>query len=160
MIHRPYGRQYRRDIGGGQPMCSGSEAGSYLRLNDFVYHSTLGLRLIKKKKRRGVPAASRSSARSPGRLSGHVKSLCKVVHTPQASRRPKHNSPFISLSLHLSPLSLSLSLALFPVDPSPGRPLSRVSSFVFPSFVRVKLVSSLIESFVGPLWEGYHESRR
>jgi len=31
-------------------MCSGSEAGSYLRLIDFVYHSTLGLRVIKKKK--------------------------------------------------------------------------------------------------------------
>jgi len=30
-------------------MCSGSEAGSYLRLIDFVYHSTLGLREIKKK---------------------------------------------------------------------------------------------------------------
>jgi len=30
-------------------MCSGSEAGSYLRLIDFVYHSTLGLRVIKKK---------------------------------------------------------------------------------------------------------------
>ena len=25
-------------------MCSGPEAGSYLRLIDFVYHSTLGLR--------------------------------------------------------------------------------------------------------------------
>jgi len=32
-------------------ICSGSEAGSYLRLIDFVYHSTLGLRVIKKKKR-------------------------------------------------------------------------------------------------------------
>jgi len=31
-------------------MCSGSEAGSYVRLIDFVYHSTLGLRGIKKKK--------------------------------------------------------------------------------------------------------------
>ena len=30
-------------------MCSGSEAGSYSRLIDFVYHSTLGLRIIKKK---------------------------------------------------------------------------------------------------------------
>ena len=30
-------------------MCSGSEAGSYLRLIDFVYHSTLDLRVIKKK---------------------------------------------------------------------------------------------------------------
>jgi len=27
-------------------MCSGSEAGSYLRLIDFVYHSTLGLRVV------------------------------------------------------------------------------------------------------------------
>ena len=32
-------------------MCSGSEAGPYLRLIDFVYHSTLGLRVIKKKKK-------------------------------------------------------------------------------------------------------------
>ena len=30
-------------------LCSGSETGSYLRLIDFVYHSTLGLRVIKKK---------------------------------------------------------------------------------------------------------------
>ena len=30
-------------------MCSGSEAGSYLRPIDFVYHSTLGLSVIKKK---------------------------------------------------------------------------------------------------------------
>ena len=32
-------------------MCSGFEAGSYLRLVDFVYHSTLGLRVKKKKKK-------------------------------------------------------------------------------------------------------------
>jgi len=31
-------------------MCSGSEAGSYVRLADFLYHSTLGLRVIKKKR--------------------------------------------------------------------------------------------------------------
>ena len=30
-------------------MCSGSEAGSYLRLIDFVCHPTRGLRVIKKK---------------------------------------------------------------------------------------------------------------
>jgi len=36
-------------------MCSGSEAGSYLRLIDFVYHSTLSSRVIKKKKREGAP---------------------------------------------------------------------------------------------------------
>ena len=32
-------------------MCSGSEVGSYSRLMDFVYYSTLGLRVINKKKR-------------------------------------------------------------------------------------------------------------
>ena len=32
-------------------MYSGSEAGSYLRLIDCVYHSTLGLRVIQKKRR-------------------------------------------------------------------------------------------------------------
>ena len=31
-------------------LCSGSDAGSYLRLVDFVYHSTLGLREIKKRR--------------------------------------------------------------------------------------------------------------
>jgi len=33
-------------------MCSGSEEGSYLMLTDFVYHSTVGLRVIKKKEKR------------------------------------------------------------------------------------------------------------
>jgi hypothetical protein len=32
-------------------MCSGSEAGSYLRLTDFVYHSTLGLKVITEKRK-------------------------------------------------------------------------------------------------------------
>ena len=41
--------------------CSGSEAGSYLRLIYCVYHSTLGLRVIKKRERRGRIAASGSS---------------------------------------------------------------------------------------------------
>jgi len=45
-------------------MCSGSKAGSYLRLTDFVYHSTLGLRVIKRGRTdtmahaRGTPSAS------------------------------------------------------------------------------------------------------
>ena len=43
-------------------MCSGSEAGSYLRLIDFVYHSTLGLRLIKKKKAK-APAEAATNAK-------------------------------------------------------------------------------------------------
>ena len=35
-------------------MCSGSEAGSYLRLIEFVYHSTLGLRVINKRRTLGT----------------------------------------------------------------------------------------------------------
>jgi len=37
-------------------ICSGSEAGSYLRLIDFEYHSTLGLRVIMKKRSLGSKA--------------------------------------------------------------------------------------------------------
>jgi len=36
---------------------SGSEAGSYLRLIYFVYHSTLGLRVITKRRRRPMPGS-------------------------------------------------------------------------------------------------------
>jgi len=39
--------------------CSGSEVGSYLRLIDCVYHSTLGLRVGKKKKKEGPHENSR-----------------------------------------------------------------------------------------------------
>ena len=42
-------------------MCSGSEAGSYLRLIDFVHHSTLGLRVIKKKKKVNMANSKRLS---------------------------------------------------------------------------------------------------
>jgi len=47
-------------------VCSGSEAGSYLRPTDFLYHSTLGLRVIKRKKNperalRGAGAQRESS---------------------------------------------------------------------------------------------------
>ena len=44
-------------------MFSGPEAGSYLRRIDSVYHSTLGLRVIKKKKEkcwRGLAAQRRT----------------------------------------------------------------------------------------------------
>ena len=53
-------------------ICSGFEAGSYLRLIDFGYHSTLGLRVIKKKQkrreasvRRAPPILDRESERCP-----------------------------------------------------------------------------------------------
>jgi len=37
-------------------MCNASGAGSYPRLMDFMHHSTLGLSIIKKR-RRGIPDA-------------------------------------------------------------------------------------------------------
>ena len=43
-------RQVPYDVGWFVEMCSGSEAGSHVRLIDCVYHSTLGVRAIKKKK--------------------------------------------------------------------------------------------------------------
>ena len=50
--------------------CSGSKAGLYLRLIDCVYHSTLGLRVMKKRRRcineirhQDKREAQRSSAR-------------------------------------------------------------------------------------------------
>ena len=39
-------------------MCSGSEAGEYGRRIDFLYNSTLGLRVTKKKMKRRVPPMS------------------------------------------------------------------------------------------------------
>ena len=49
-------------------MCSGSEAGSYLRLIDFVYHSTLGLGVVikKKKKVEGVGSNPHENMRPTG----------------------------------------------------------------------------------------------
>jgi len=41
-------------------MCSGSDAGSYLRLIDFVSHTTLGFRVIKKKKKKKVRFQAKS----------------------------------------------------------------------------------------------------
>jgi len=46
-------------------MRSGSEAGSYLRLIDFVYHSTLGLRVIQKKKKNSDREVPQRAARLP-----------------------------------------------------------------------------------------------
>ena len=53
-------------------MCSGSEAGSYLRLIDFVYHSTLGLRVIKKKQKR---LSHQSTLMTHGTLSSRVEGV-------------------------------------------------------------------------------------
>ena len=50
-------------------MRSGFEAGSYSRLIDFVYHSTLGLKVITKKKR--IRNIVRQSCPASGQGRGH-----------------------------------------------------------------------------------------
>ena len=52
-------------------LVSGSEAGSYLRLIDFVYHSTLGVRVIKKQTR----------ARAVIRAAVNAQAMRAVQHT-------------------------------------------------------------------------------
>ena len=51
-------------------MCSGAEAGSYLRRIDFVYHSSPGLRVIKKKRSYMLAENVCGAARSPGDSKG------------------------------------------------------------------------------------------
>ena len=64
-------------------MCSGSDAGSYLRLVGFVYHSTLGLRVMQKKKRnRGGTAACPVKPLSPAGLTNVSLELRASAVTP------------------------------------------------------------------------------
>ena len=60
-------------------MCSGSEAGSYLRRIDFVYHSTLGLRVIKKRRRpvscTGVARLDQDARNGVAEHQGHAPPL-------------------------------------------------------------------------------------
>ena len=46
-------------------LCSGSEAGSYLRIIDFAYHSTLGLRVIKKREAPALKARAAGTCAPP-----------------------------------------------------------------------------------------------
>jgi len=71
-------------------MCSGSEAGSYLRLIDFVYHSTLGLRVIKKKTSVAGETVRRGR-RPPGHAAFAIlcgKSSTEPLNPPALSMRP------------------------------------------------------------------------
>ena len=84
-------------------MCSGSKAGSYLRLIDFVHHSTLGLRMTKNKQLGEEQGPTRNS-----RCRGSTRrSRCRGR---QAGRWSGRGPPPYTLN----PLSLSLSLPLSP----------------------------------------------
>jgi len=70
-------------------ICSGSEAGSYLRLIDFGYPSTLGLRVIQKKigiNIQRIPSESERGARERRETSGYEPWRVLHVHRiPPAS---------------------------------------------------------------------------
>jgi len=69
-------------------MCSGSEAGSYLRRIDLVYHSTLGVRVIKKKKKQkdqGAPGRGRPKAFE----TSHVERRCSNLGPTQSRISPR-----------------------------------------------------------------------
>ena len=51
-------------------MCSGSEAVSYLRIIDFVYHSTLGLRVIQHERRCNAECRQDTADRRGNTLKG------------------------------------------------------------------------------------------
>jgi len=59
-------------------MCSGSEAGSYLRLIDFVYHTTLGLRVIKKKKKK-LPSLCASDIRNHHPVGPYGRTMSRLL---------------------------------------------------------------------------------
>ena len=86
-------------------MCSGSEAGSYLRLIDVVYHSTLGLRVIKKKKYGGrPPTPSKPQTLPPPPIIFNRKTIVIGGGTLTTWR---HTEVLLSSSLLLSSLELS-----------------------------------------------------
>ena len=70
-------------------MCSGSEVGWYLRLIDFVYHSTLGLRVIKKQRRfdPSVLRADRSLNPNPSIRYDKLDSLQRQLGLPTLTVR-------------------------------------------------------------------------
>jgi len=70
------------------PTVNGSEAGSYLRLIDFVYHSTLGLGVIKKKKN----SASRGMQPQVASLVVHVTSCVLTLAVFKAHRLVYHST--------------------------------------------------------------------
>ena len=51
-------------------ICTRSEEGSYFRLVDFVYHSTLGLRVVKKREEVGMTGACAHPPLRPGQAIG------------------------------------------------------------------------------------------
>ena len=80
-------------------MCSGSEAGSYLSLTDFVYHSTLGWRVIKEKKKKLIGEQVMGEPLHAGPLEPHSN-----VHLPlEIARHPILKGTCNRVALPLEP---------------------------------------------------------
>ena len=87
-------------------MCSGSEAGLHLRLIDFEYHSTLGLRVIKKKKKKEILIRkARVDADGRHRDAALQRQVCRsrewrwVATPPKARKRSnRERAPLRSVS--------------------------------------------------------------
>ena len=83
-----FARQRRGEHNYFTEMCSGSEAGSYLGLIDFEYHSTLGLRVIKKR-RRGEGTRIIFRVCHYGPCSERVR-VCQLKKWRQLKKYPHH----------------------------------------------------------------------
>ena len=141
-------------------MCSGSEAGSYSRLIDFVYHSNLGLRVITRRRRR--PPASAGNRKKDRRLMAmnlitHITKLTSIRRIVGCcpdrlcacclsgfQGETEHSCNRKRFVIHCLYRGTSLISNRNPVGP-----YSRIDSV---------LVSST-DGFIH-LWEGYCESRR
>jgi len=94
-------------------MCSGSYAGSYLRRIDFVYHSTLGVRVIKKKNpdARGRPLPSEEGTTSKGLRTSACKPtpeygldyLICAIFARQRTRSPRPSTVSVGAILNPNP---------------------------------------------------------
>ena len=97
-------------------MCSNSEAGSYLRLIDFVHHSTLGLRVINKKKKMGHTSRTRLSvlSRHPARpdISSRQVSESGKGNSNSHGARPVHLIITMIKWIRTSRLSIKNSLSI------------------------------------------------
>ena len=104
---------------------TGSEAGLYLRLIDLVYHSTLGLRVLREKKKIGAARVVRNRRGGPpadllliGRWTG--SKMQRIDRTePEALKsitlkaRPYRGTSLIRNSAPLGPYSRNMPRALW-----------------------------------------------
>ena len=98
-------------------MCSSSEASSYLRLQDFAYHTTLGSRVVKKKKERvfnGGEKEARAHRERKNRVLNGEGALLSRSQAPSSSGRLHAPPSPATTRCARSPFSLSLSRSLSP----------------------------------------------